>query len=316
MESRFFHLPDVDPQPKKIFPFISSDFSSVVRCHHKPTGTMVLIRTYGRGSDVLIDRKQELMNMLALSKLGLCPPLYARFKNGLVYGYIEGSPFTVPDMQDPHKSNLVASNLGVWHKVQLPIPRQSKLFSTMRRWLDAVPDHFTNPETEQRTTAFISKAMLRAELDTLESALEALNAPIVFSHCDLLCNNIIYTPRTDTVQFIDYEYGCYAPRGFDIGNHFCEHAGFDCEWERYPGEAFQKQWLKAYLAASGEPNPSREDIQRLYAEVNKYALAAHLYWGLWALVQAEISDLDFDYAGYAMLRLTEYLRRKAEFLAL
>lgn len=27
------------------------------------------------------------------------------------------------------------------------------------------------------------------------------------------------------VQFIDFEYGGYNHRGFDIGNHFCEYAG-------------------------------------------------------------------------------------------
>jgi hypothetical protein len=29
----------------------------------------------------------------------------------------------------------------------------------------------------------------------------------------------------DEVHFIDYEYGNYSYRGFDIGNHFCEFAG-------------------------------------------------------------------------------------------
>lgn len=34
------------------------------------------------------------------------------------------------------------------------------------------------------------------------------------------------------LQFIDYEYGCYTPRGFDIGNHFNEYAGFECDYTR------------------------------------------------------------------------------------
>lgn len=31
-----------------------------------------------------------------------------------------------------------------------------------------------------------------------------------------------------------------------------------------------------------------------------------LYWGIWALIQAQISEIDFDYASYAELRLKEY----------
>ena len=49
----------------------------------------------------------------------------------------EGQPFNVQDMQDPHKSSLVASLMARWHKVVLPGPRTSKLFKTMCQWLDA-----------------------------------------------------------------------------------------------------------------------------------------------------------------------------------
>jgi len=36
------------------------------------------------------------------------------------------------------------------------------------------------------------------------------------------------------------------------------------------------------------------------------------YWGIWALIQATISQIDFDYASYADLRLGEYWGWKAE----
>jgi hypothetical protein len=40
-----------------------------------------------------------------------------------------------------------------------------------------------------------------------------------------------------------------------------------------------------------------QDVENLYVKVNKFALAAHLFWGLWALVQARHSDIDFDFLG-------------------
>lgn len=34
------------------------------------------------------------------------------------------------------------------------------------------------------------------------------------------------------IVFIDYEYGAYTYRDFDIGNHFTEYAGFDGNYDR------------------------------------------------------------------------------------
>ena len=31
---------------------------------------------------------------------------------------------------------------------------------------------------------------------------------------------------------IDFEYGGYGRRGFDLGNHFNEYAGFECDYGR------------------------------------------------------------------------------------
>jgi ethanolamine kinase len=32
------------------------------------------------------------------------------------------------------------------------------------------------------------------------------------------------------LYFIDFEYGSYSYRGYDIANHFNEYAGFDCDY--------------------------------------------------------------------------------------
>ena len=49
-------------------------------------------------------------------------------------------------------------------------------------------------------------------------------------------------------------------------------------------------------------------------EANVFALAAHLYWAAWAILQAKWSSIDFDYIEYASLRLGEYYKRKNEFI--
>ena len=50
----------------------------------------VLIRVYGHGTNLIIDRHREFISHLILNSIGLAPPVFARFKNGLVYGYLDG----------------------------------------------------------------------------------------------------------------------------------------------------------------------------------------------------------------------------------
>lgn len=139
----------------------------------------------------------------------------------------------------------------------------------------------------------------------------------------------------EEAHFIDYEYGCYAFRGFDIGNHFNEFAGFECEYWRYPTKEFQFKWYDWYLTEVNNGGrmiimntsidikyintfivkPTDAEKERLYKEVDGFSLASHYYWGLWAMIQAMVSDIDFNYMEYAVLRFDEYDKRKKEVLA-
>ncbi|KAJ3182774.1 hypothetical protein HDU87_008113 [Geranomyces variabilis] len=290
--------------------------NKLVRCIHKPSDFSVLVRIYGKGSDVLIDRSQELLNLLTLSSLGLSPPIFGRFENGLVYGFVPGDQFSGEDMRDPHKGILVATQLARWHRVELPgTDATPKLFSTMWRWLEEVPEKYTDPGKNARFHQAFEMPALKRELAELQTALEAVRGKVGFCHNDLLSGNIIAT--THGVEFIDYEYGTINYRAFDIANHFCEHAGFECEWGLYPAKEVQLPWLRTYLESSNRTVLVEDaEVEALYREVAKFSLAAHFFWAIWALVQAEISDLDFDYLEYSITRL-QYMRTvKDAYLAL
>ncbi|KAG2180176.1 hypothetical protein INT43_003965 [Umbelopsis isabellina] len=292
--------------------------NQLVKVTHTPNNMSVLVRAYGKGSELIIDRKQELINIITLSSQNLCPPLYARFVNGLVYGFIDGTVSTVEDMFDSRKANLIATRLARWHKVK-PLGdsdpnshENTKLWSTMRKWLQSVPSRYEDPKTQETFAKSVSMQKLDDELNFLEKTLNRLNSPIVFSHNDLLYGNIIYSNNMESASFIDYEYGMMAPRGFDIGNHFNEYAGFECDYNNYPDKSYQIKWFEWYLTASQGSAPSSEELEALYQEVDHYSLASHLYWGLWALCQAMVSDIDFSYMDYAVMRFAEYEKRKSE----
>lgn len=54
-----------------------------------------------------------------------------------------------------------------------------------------------------------------------------------------------------------------------------------------------------------------DDIDALAVEVQKAAVAhiplSHLHWGLWGLIQAKQSSVDFDFEAYAAQRLDQYM---------
>ncbi|GIL81388.1 hypothetical protein Vretimale_1059 [Volvox reticuliferus] len=138
------------------------------------------------------------------------------------------------------------------------------------------------------------------------------------------------------LQFIDFEYSCYGPRGFDWGNHFNEYAGFDCVYDRFPTPVQQKFFFRNYLKPGELEQLAKEHIpmqesrsetitlaaleeavlERLVAEACVFALASHAYWGVWSFIQARYSPIDFDYLEYSQMRWAEYYRRKDEFFAL
>lgn len=146
----------------------------------------------------------------------------------------------------------------------------------------------------------------------------------MFAHCDLLSGNVIIVPQGSTarhdtketvVNFIDYEYATPSPAAFDLANHFAEWGGFDCDFSVLPTRAQRLEFIKEYihtyfklLPAAEKPADLDEEAEahKLFEEVDAFRGLPGFYWGIWSLIQAEISQIDFDYADYAEVRLGEY----------
>ncbi|CAH0712797.1 unnamed protein product, partial [Brenthis ino] len=127
---------------------------------------------------------------------------------------------------------------------------------------------------------------------------------------------------------IDFEYCAYNYRGFDIANHFQEwsydytnpeHPFYYENQENSPTleqkEIFIKEYLKHYhanLSEDKDVQPTIEEINQLLNEVDAFALASHLFWCLWSIVNASKSQIPFGYWEYAISRLDTYQRLKQE----
>lgn len=165
---------------------------------------------------------------------------------------------------------------------------------------------------------------------------------LVFAHCDLLSGNVIVLPKGEisqsgidtpavanggsndtgeSVTFIDYEYAVPSPAAFDLANHFAEWGGFDCDFSVLPTRTQRREFIAEYVrtyfallpdAGAAGPVQLEAEAERLAAEVDVYRGVPGFYWGIWALIQATISEIAFDYASYAEVRLGEYWAWKAE----
>ena len=53
------------------------------------------------------------------------------------------------------------------------------------------------------------------------------------------------------MQFIDFEYGAFSYTCYDFANHFCEYAGFECDYARYPDREHIRHFVRHYLEEGG-----------------------------------------------------------------
>lgn len=271
---------------------------------------MLLVRVYGAKTELIIDRQSEIRNMLVLNQVGCGCQLYAKFGNGLVYQFLPGDILTIESAKNSKIFPKVAAAMAKMHKlVDLgpDVPKNPCMWKKLHMFLDQFPTNLQDP----RLT--FTKEKLTKEVKILEEKLACKKSPIVFTHNDLLLANIVIS-NEGQIFFIDYEYGDYNYQECDIANHFDEMAGVENMdfIKDYPSKQFQLEWIREYLLAYHEKAPTEKEIEAFHQGVNQFSLCYHMMWGLWGLVQAEISKIDFDFVAFGLSRLNEYFRVRDE----
>ncbi|KAM9705326.1 ethanolamine kinase 1 [Menidia menidia] len=276
---------------------------------------VVLVRVYGNKTELLVDRENEVKSFRVLQAHRCAPSLYCTFNNGLCYQFLPGAALEPQHIRSQPLCRLIARQLAKYHAIHAHngwVP-QSDLWMKMGKYFALI-----SQQGDRLSVELPSLGVLRSELLWLQQNLSVLGSPVVLCHNDLLCKNIIYHQREGSVKFIDYEYAGYNYQAYDIGNHFNEFAGLnEVDYSQYPDRAFQLQWLRSYLEAyrqhKGQSGGvSDRELLTLHVQVNRFALASHFFWGLWALIQAKYSTIDFDFLGYAVLRFNQYFKMKPE----
>uniref|UniRef100_A0A7N9ALA7 Ethanolamine kinase n=1 Tax=Mastacembelus armatus TaxID=205130 RepID=A0A7N9ALA7_9TELE len=274
----------------------------------------VLLRIYGailQGVDSLV---LESVMFAILAERTLGPKLYGIFPEGRLEQYLPNTRMCTDQLSDPAISAEIATKLARFHEMVMPFNKEPKwLFGNIDKYMDQVLKLNFTRETHLKKYKKLMKLDLAAELEGLRVLLAATPSPVVFCHNDVQEGNILMLEdRTQTsrerLMLIDFEYSSYNYRGFDFGNHFCEWM-YDYtynQWpfykatpENYPTREQQLHFIRNYLAEQRRHSDITIDQTQIeedmIIEANRYALASHFLWGLWSIIQAKISKIEFGY---------------------
>ncbi|XP_066242640.1 choline kinase alpha isoform X3 [Saccopteryx leptura] len=292
----------------------------------------VLLRLYGAilkmGAEAMV-LESVMFAILAERLLG--PKLYGIFPQGRLEQFIPSRRLNTEELSLPDISAEIAEKMATFHGMKMPFNKEPKwLFGTMEKYLNQVLRIKFTRETRVKQLHRLLGYNLPLELEHLRSLLQSTPSPVVFCHNDCQEGNVLLLEGRENTEkqklmLIDFEYSSYNYRGFDIGNHFCEWM-YDYTYEKYPffranilkfpTKQQQLHFISSYLAAFPNEfeNLSNEEKfimkEEMLVEINRFALASHFFWGLWSIIQAKISSIEFGYMEYAQARFDAYFDQK------
>ncbi|XP_046419600.1 choline/ethanolamine kinase isoform X2 [Neodiprion fabricii] len=292
----------------------------------------VLLRLYGQvhGERALEGLITESVIFTLLSERRLGPKLHGIFPGGRIEEYIPARPLLTKELADPSLSVLIAEKMANIHSMQVPISKEPTwLWDTMARWLDTATDVLENPgevDPKLLDNVNVLRSMdLSQEVKWLRCFITQTKFPVVFCHNDMQEGNILLRQNTKKPELvlIDFEYCSYNYRGFDVANHFVEWQ-YDYTAPEYPfyhergaaGPTREQKlnFIRSYLRTLNKEGTAEEE--RMMREIKTFSLASHLFWGLWSIVNAKLSQIPFGYWDYAVSRLKNYQELKEKAIAL
>ena len=234
----------------------------------------VVVRLPGNDTDLLgSDRSGEREANSLAAAAGVAPEVLAHLKDPvvLVTAFVEGPTMEAAELREPTALAEVAAALRTIHGCGAQLAARFDAFRLVEDYAAATRSRGGEvPAAYERAHA----AAARIE------AAPALRGAPVLCHDDLLPANFIDTP--DGIRLVDWEYAGMGNRWFDLGN-------FAVNNELGPAE--EEAFVAAYLDAP--PAPADLAALRLMRLMSDFREA------MWGVVQRTISDLDFDFDGYA-----------------
>jgi thiamine kinase-like enzyme len=247
-----------------------------------PSGCYV-VRISGKDTSLLaIDRENEVHNTIAAAETGVGPPFVAALPehDALVLGFLEGEVMDAEKLRTGGHISAIAAACRRLHSGRRFL-KDFDMFEIQPGYLEIVRERgFRLPARYED---------FEPKIRELERAMRVRPEPTVPCNNDLLAENFILVDGE--MRLIDCEYSGNNEASFELGN----------VWSESNLSLAQLEELVA--AYWGEPLRNKVARARLWGLMSKYG------WTLWGSIQVGISDLDFDFWGWAM---EKYERAVAE----
>jgi thiamine kinase-like enzyme len=247
-------------------------------------GEEYMIRRHGHNTELLgIDRGDETAASEAASELGIAPAVVAVVDGGLVTRFVPCTEVPADELRE--RTDEVARALRRFHDCGV------RLRTTF--W---VPDLLA---VYARIVGDRGGELPPAYADTVAAA-ERIVAVVPLAdarpcHNDLLPGNIIRAKADGGLLIVDWEYAGMGHPYFDLGN-LSVNNDFD--------ERTDERLLMAYHdEPATDARRARLALMRMLSDAREAA---------WGVVQGVISELDFDFNGYARRHFERLLGAVAE----
>jgi len=234
-------------------------------------GESFVVRIPGPRTELLgIDRDAEHSAAAAAAAVGVGPEVVALHRDlgSRVTRFVDGDPIPEERMAHPETLAVVVAALRSLHGGPA-LPATFSPFRVVEEYREvalahgvAIPDAYRSLLTRARR---------------IEETLGGFEPRPC--HNDLLNANFIR--RGDRVFIVDYEYAGMGDIFFDLANLSVNHR-FD--------EATDRALLEAYFGEVIAPAVARQRLMRIMSDFRE---------AMWGVVQQGLSNLDFDYVGYA-----------------
>ena len=245
-----------------------------------------VIRIPGEGTDTFIDRERELSNHRAAAAAGVTPPLLHVIQPGdcTVVPFIEGETMHPESIAGhPDRLEKIVDAMRTYHENAV-FTNEIRVFDMIRTYHGMQKDVGAPRPSETD--------WMMAQSARIEEAMKRDAPAFTACHNDLLSENFILTPE-GKMWVIDWEYGGMTDPYFDLGD-FCVETPLT--------EVEEKAILEQYCRGWDEHR---------YARMMLHKLVADYWWSIWAMIQATLSKLDFDFYAYGMDRIHRMERNAA-----
>ena len=235
-------------------------------------GQRYVMRLPGRSTELLaIDRANEIFNTKAAASTGIGPQVLEHVAgvDVMVLEFIPGPTMSAKTLQSKRMAARMAQSFHRLHAAPRFL-QDFNMFRLVENYLRIVDEHgVAIPDGYREWLPTVTQ---------IERAVDAGALPPVPCHNDLLCENFIDDGAA--LRIVDYELSGNNDPCFDLGNT-AQEAEFDQDLRASLCEAY-------FGTVEG----------RQLARMNLFALMSDVGWTLWGAIQARISEVDFDFAGY------------------